>query len=236
MSEKERPRRRIPTEAWKKALESFEEELREIEEKGKEERKKTLVQGVKQLEKEKDVLKSSRVVTERLSEARREAGISSAVGTAGKIKRPRMFGKKEFEALLERELLLVGNEELKQAGGLISIKKLYEHFKETRPNWKIKEKEILNALSRMENAGVIPGFITVSEKKDFVLFRPLELDNSVQQLLKAASGGITELKQIAVLLDWSEENVLELAKMLEKQGICIIEEDNIFFPGMAGMA
>ncbi len=233
MSEKERPRRRIPDEAWKKALESFDEELKEIEEKGKKERKETLVEGVKQLEKEKDVLRTSRTVTERLSEIRREAGISSAVGTGGKIKTPRMFGKKEFEALLQRELLLIGNEELKQAGGLIAIKKLYEYFQESRPNWKVKEKEILKALSQMEAAGVIPGFISVNDKKDFVLFRPLELDSSVQQLLKAASGGITEVKQLAVLLGWSEENVVELAKMLEKQGICIIEEDAIFFPGMA---
>ena len=233
MSEKERPHKRISKDAWKKALDSFDEELKEIEERGKKERRETLAEGVKQLEKERDVLKSSRVVTERLSDVRREAGISSAVGTADKIKRPRMFGKKEFEALLQRELLLIGNEELKQAGGLISSRKLYEYFKESRPNWKVKEKELFKAISQMQAAGIIPGFLSVNTKNDFVLFRPLELDSSVQQLLKAASGGITELKQLAVLLDWSEENVLELARMLEKQGVCIIDDDAIYFPGMA---
>ncbi len=215
----------------KEAFEKFDSHLEEIEKKGKEERKEILARGIEKLEKDKQLLKSSRAITNRILDVREQAGISTAVGTSGKIKSPRLLGKKDFETLLQRELLIIGTEELKTAGGAISLSRLYSYFEKTRPNWKIKKKEIKNAVENMEKVGIIPGIIK-NDKEEIVLFRPLELDSSIKKVLIAASGGITKINDLANLLGWDIEVVKQIIIDLEKQGICVIDNNEVFFPGL----
>jgi len=54
-------------------------------------------------------------------ELRKEADMSSSVGTSGKISQPRMFGKKDFKEVLARELFL----RLKPTNIMKSLKSLY---------------------------------------------------------------------------------------------------------------
>ncbi|RMG31992.1 MAG: hypothetical protein D6732_13860 [Methanobacteriota archaeon] len=214
------------------AFKQFANNLLNIEKEAKEKKAAKLKEGIEELENEKDtaVLKS-RTIKTRMSQIREQAGISTFVGTSGEIKSPR-FRRGKFLQLLARELLLIGTEELREeTGGICSIERLGNHFKETRENWKLREGDIQDAISILVKQKLIPGF--VDNEKKIVQFIPKELDSDANKLLIAASGlSETNFSQMQATLGWSEERLKKTLHQLETQGLVIKEGENLFFPGL----
>lgn len=215
----------------KNAMNDFAKKLADVEQAAKDEKKAILKQGVKTREMNlgKTTLKS-RKITSNLASIREKAGMSAFVGTGGKIVSPR-FRKKEFLHLLARELLYIGTEELTEAGGILSLSKLEEYFANSRPNWKLKEKDIPQAIQLLEKEKLIPGFI--DKEKGIVQFRPIELSDDANKILRMASGlGQSTAKDLAKMLGWGIERVDAGIKALTKLGLAVEENGTIFFPGL----
>ena len=79
------------------AYASLGEEFGQIKEDGKRERQEAIRDGITRIESEKkNQIFESRLVSDQISELRKEANMSSSVGTSGQISQPRMFGKNDF--------------------------------------------------------------------------------------------------------------------------------------------
>ena len=218
--------------ALSNAFQSFDNSLTEITKKAKEERKDILKQGVMELEKNYgEVLRASKLAVKRIQEIRVKAGMSSSVGTSGVIKKPRFKGKEDYVNSLARELLVVVLEEHPGSGGVFNLESLYQVFKETRQNWDVKKKELLEAIHLLEKNKVIPGRTKFGEE-EYILFRPIELSQDLGKVLKAAHGGITNISQLQELLGWEKERVARAIESLQKQGVCVVEGEEVFFPGL----
>lgn len=222
MSEKEK----------KEALKKFANNLLDIEKDAEEKKRSRLKEGVERMEKEKDstVLKS-RHIKSRLGEIRQQAEMSTFVGTSGEIKSPR-FRRGEFLQLLAREVLLIGTEELKtETGGICSVDRLKEHFVKTRENWKLREKDLPDAIDLLLKENLIPGF--VDKEKKIIQFIAKELDSDANDLLIAASGlQETSVEQLKAVLGWREERLEKTLSHLERQGLVIRDGNDLFFPGL----
>ncbi len=222
MSEKEK----------KEAFKQFADNLLGIEKEAKEKKTAKLKEGVERLESEKDTeILKSRHIKFKMGAIREQAGLSTFVGTSGKIKSPR-FRRGEFLQLLARELLLIGTEELKkETGGICSINRLTDYFEKTRENWKLREKDISDAIDVLIKQKLIPGFL--SKEKGIVQFIPKELDSDANDLLQMASGlSEIDLIKLQAVLGWEKERMMKTLDQLEKQGLVIKDGDNLFFPGL----
>ncbi len=215
----------------KNALADFAKKLEGIEQSAKEEKRSILKEGIKTREKqlEKGTLKS-RKVTSSLASIREKAGMSAFVGTGGEIVSPR-FKRKEFLRLLARELLYIATEELSDSGGIFSLNKIENYFAETRSNWKLRDKDILEAVQQLEKEKLIPGFM--DKEKGIVQFKPVELSDDTTHILRMASGlGQSSVEALAELLGWDIPRVEAAIKVLVKLGLAIEDSGTIFFPGL----
>jgi len=220
----------------KDAYSAFNKELVQTEIKDKEKKKEVLRAGIERVEKKaKKELKSSKMLLERLMEIRRKAEMAETIGTGGKIKVPIMFGKEEFNKKLERELLVIGTEELKEIGSAITISNLIRYFKETRPNWKIRTIDITQAIKRLEEAKIIPKRVDIGEDEVLIRFKPIELSNDINRILQLATGRmVLTVKEIAEQLDWPIERVQDtLSKLIELE-LAVLDEETgeYYFPGI----
>lgn len=215
----------------KSAYDNFADNLLKIEEEDKEAKKQKLKEGIEAIEKsEKLSLSSSKSLTSHLSRLREEAGMSSFVGTSGKIQSGKLKHG-EFIALLAREILLIGNEDFNDVGGIVTISKLKEYFKTNRENWELKTNDIEEALKKLEKEKMIPGMEKIGDK-ELIYFKPVELSNDIKEILKAASGIDATIRSLSVILNWPEERTINTLKLLEKEGLAIIDGENVFFPGL----
>ncbi len=216
----------------KKAKENYAQSLLNIEKDAKEKKTAILKNGVQKIEDDKSQsVFRSRKIKERVTKLREKAGLSAFVGTSGKITSPR-FKRGEFLQILSRELLLIGTEELKnETGGIISIEKLQDHFSKTRSNWKLREKDIPEAIEILEKNKLIPGFI--DKEKKIVQFIPVELNEDSNELLRIAKGfEMLNVEKIQLVTGWNKERVEKTIEQLENLGLIIVDEENIYFPGL----
>lgn len=215
-----------------KALNSFAAGLLDVEKEDKEAKKEILREGIEEREKiDKSTLKSSRVVTSKLSKIREEAGLSAFVGTSGKIKSPK-FRRGEFISFLAREVLLIGRDELKGTGGLISMSKLENHFSETRKNWQLRENDIAEAIKLLVKQDMIPGSEKISDELEIIHFKAIELSKDTRQILQTAMGIEVSKNSLSSILGWPLERVNASIKQLVKDGISVEDGDNVYFPGL----
>ncbi len=216
----------------KDAFANFAKGIKNVEKEDQEAKKEILVEGIKKREKiNKKTLRSSRILTESLSKIRTEAGKSAFVGTSGKIKSPK-FRRKEFVKLLARELLLIGHDELKEFGGVISKEKLDSHFTETRENWQLRENDILEALAYLVDEQLIPHTDKLDEKLEIIYFVARELSSDGKEILLASQGISPTINQLSTVLNWSEKRVESGVTQLVDDGLAIKDKDTIFFPGL----
>ncbi|MHA2250012.1 MAG: hypothetical protein ACXAD7_06600 [Candidatus Kariarchaeaceae archaeon] len=227
--------RERPEEEKKKrenAFSGFADSLISAEQEDKEAKKEILREGIEEREKlDKSSITSSRAVTGKLSTMREQAGLSAFVGTSGKIKSPR-FRRKEFISLLAREVLLIGRDELTDTGGILSMNKLEEHFAASRENWELREKDIDEAVELLTKQEMIPGKEKVGEELEIVHFKPSELSTDTRVILKTAMGIEVTKSSLVSLLGWSIERVEASIKQLVSDGVAILDEDNVYFPGI----
>ena len=216
----------------KTALSGFADNLLKVEKEDKEAKQEILREGIEDREKSDiSAIMASRVVTGVLSDMRLQAGLSAFVGTSGKIKSPK-FKRKEFISLLARELLLIGTEELKDKGGIISTANLAGYFGESRENWELREFDITEALEYLKKEKMIPNYEKLNKDIEIVYFKPVELSQDTRKILIAAHGLAPSKKELLDILGW-DKNRLELGlTLLVDNGLAVVSEEAIYFPGM----
>ena len=234
-----------PNETKKKAKRSMRDayaalgsEFGQIKEDGKKDPQEVIRNGITRIESEKkDQISASRLVSDQISDLRKEAKMSSSVGTSGQISQPRIFGKNDYKEALARELLVIGHEELKEAGGTITLSGLLELFKTTRPNWDTDIKQIENALKHLEKQEIIPKMqpLEKSENDTLVFFKPIELSNDLQTLLKFAPRDGENISYFMSVLGWKKERILIALDALIQHGLAILDEETswIYFPALS---
>lgn len=211
---------------------SFASGLLDVEKEDKEAKKEILREGIEDLENsEKKNILSSRMLTSHLSDAREKAGLSTFVGTSGKIKSPK-FRRKEFLGLLARELLYIGTEEFKDKGGIVSLQKLEEFFAENRDNWELRDDDIKKAVQVLEKEKLIPQFEKLDDELQLIHFRPVELSKDTQALLKMAHGVDVTPAKLKDMLGWQEERVNAAITLLVNSGLAVVDGETIYFPGL----
>lgn len=216
----------------KDAFANFAKGIENVEKEDQEAKEEILVTGIKKREKiNKKTLRASRILTESLSKIRTEAGKSAFVGTSGKIKSPK-FRRKEFVKLLARELLLIGHDELKEFGGVISKAKLDSHFTETRDNWELRENDMIEALTYLVDEQLIPHTDKLGEKLEIIYFIAQELSSDGKEILLASQGISPTIAQLSTVLNWSEDRVESAISQLVNDGLAIKDNNTIFFPGL----
>ncbi len=214
------------------AFASFASDLVDVEKEDEKAKKEILKEGIEKIEKdEKKSILSSRMITSEISKLRGYADMSAFVGTSGRIKSPK-FKRREFISLLARELLLIGNEEINDRGGIISLKKLEEYFAEKRDNWELRENDIKEAIKFLEKEKMIPSFEKLDKNLELIYFKPIELSKDTRKILMAAHGIEATKKTIKDVLGWSEERVNNGIKQLVSSGLAVEEGEFIFFPGL----
>lgn len=216
----------------KDAFANFASKLDKVVEEDKEAKKEILKDGIESMEKsDKGSIMSSKALTGKLSSIRQEAGMSAFVGTSGKIKSPK-FKRKEFIELLARELLLIGSEEMRDKGGIISIAKLTDHFAETRENWELRDKDIKEGVEYLKSKELIPKFNKISDDLQLIHFRPIELSQDTQEILKVAHGIEVTRDKLVDLLGWTAERVDTGISLLKTNGLAVEDDGFIYFPGL----
>ncbi|MHA2357937.1 MAG: hypothetical protein ACXABK_04130, partial [Candidatus Heimdallarchaeaceae archaeon] len=183
---------------------------------------------------ERDLI-SSKILVSRILEIREKAGMPQTIGTAGKVKTPILFGKEEFKQKLVNELMIIGLEELEGIGSAITISKLIEYFRETRPNWKVRTGEILEVIRAMEKAEVIPKKVDIGDDEVLVRFKPIEMSNDLQKVLILATGlPFLSVDKVSSHLGWSVERAQSTLLLMMKMDLAILDETsgNYYFPGI----
>ncbi|UJG43385.1 MAG: EAP30/Vps36 family vacuolar-sorting protein [Candidatus Heimdallarchaeum endolithica] len=218
------------------AYKAFDTDLVSTQEKDKQKRKEILKEGIIRVEKEsKRLLKSSKLLVNKIMELRKQAGLSGSIGTAGKMKNPVLFGSKGFEQKLRQEILLIGNEELDEFGGAITLGNFINYFKETRPNWEVSPSHIIRAIRSLQKDKVIPPEVDLGEDEVLIRFKPLETSSDFRAVLQLATGLESLTKDILVShLGWSSERALDTLSKMVEVGLAIEDEETgqYYFPGI----
>ena len=193
-------------------------------------------EGIEKVEKEsgKELI-SSKLLTSKILDLRKKAGMPEAIGTAGRVKAPILFKKDEFKQKLTRELLIIGTEELADIGCAITIANLVDYFRETRSNWKVRTGEILEVLKVMEKKEVIPPRVEIGENEVLIRFKPIEMSGDIQDILRLATGlSYLTVDKVISHLGWPIERAQSTLTVMMKMDLAILEETtgNYYFPGI----
>ena len=221
------------------AYKDFEVGLEESQKKDEVKRQEVIEDGLQKVEKKSGKeLASSKLFVNRILDIRKKAGLSQTIGTAGKVKAPMLFGKDEFKQKLVQEIMVIGVEELEPIGSAITIVNLIDYFRETRPNWKIKTGEILEVISKLEEKEIIPPRIDIGEDEVLVRFKPIEMSNDLQEVLRLATGlASLSVERVSTHLGWSIERAQSTLTLMMKMDLAVLEEGSgeYYFPGIMSM-
>ncbi len=218
------------------AYKDFDQELEKSQEKDKHKRQEVIDEGLQQVEKKSTKeLVSSKLLVNRILEIRKKAGLAQTIGTAGKVKAPIIFGKDEFKQKLVQEILVIGTEELEPIGSAITIINLIDYFRETRPNWKIKTGDIIEVIKQLEKKKVIPPRVDIGEDEVLIRFKPIELSNDLQEILRLATGlPSLSVEKVASHLGWPLERAQSTLTLMMKMDLAVLDESSgeYYFPGI----
>lgn len=220
------------------AYKSMDSELVKSQRKDDQTKKDVLEKGIEKIEKKNfKELMASRMLVNKVLEMRKKAGMAQTIGTAGKIKTPLLFGKDEYKQKLVREILIIGNEELDDIGGAITLANFIDYFKQTRENWKVDVGEILEVLKKLEEKEVIPKRIDIGEEDVLLRFKPIEMTTDFQEVLRLATGlpSLT-IDKVSSHLGWPVERAQSTLIMMMKYDLAILDEGSgeYYFPGLSG--
>lgn len=214
------------------AYKKFAEDLEDIEEESKEEKKRVLKKGVLEIEqKYKEEIKGTHAVDARIVKLRKEAGMPELIGVGDKVQRSRFKDKDKFDQFLAKEVLEVGIDESRQYGGVILFSSFCSLFKVKRPNWEAPPKEIKKALESLAVAGLIPKLHKLKNKSILITFKPAELEVDFLTVLNVASAnGQTSKQEIMSLLGWQKERVeLVLTSILEQEIATFDKKEELYY-------
>ncbi|UJG40671.1 MAG: EAP30/Vps36 family vacuolar-sorting protein [Candidatus Heimdallarchaeum aukensis] len=218
------------------AYKAFDTDLVSTQEKDKQKRKEILKEGIIKVEKDsKKLLKSSKLLVNKIMQLREQAGLTGSIGTAGKMKTPVLFGSKGFEQKLRQEILIIGNEELEEFGGAITLGNFIDYFKETRPNWEVSPSHIIRAIRSLQKDKVIPPEIDLGNDEVLIRFKPLETSSDFRAVLQLATGLEFLTRDILVShLGWSSERAVDTLSKMAEIGLAVEDEETgqYYFPGI----
>lgn len=208
------------------AFAAFGKKLNDIEEKDKQKRKEMLKEGTSQIQQDNKKGFGSELVNRQLSYVQQEAGLSAFTDASGEIKSPKLR-RGSFLKILARELLLIGLEELPSK--VTTVSSLASYFATNRTNWKLREKDIPEALEILEKDDLIPP--VVAEDEDYlVFFAPIELTEDPKRLIIIASG-VSDLTfaNLESITGWSKSRLMQAVEYLSKQGVISYSDDEMYF-------
>jgi hypothetical protein len=216
----------------KEAFANFADSLIQAEKDDEQAKKDILRKGIaKREKKQKGEIESSRAITKLISELREKADLSPFVGTSGKIKSPRLR-RGEFIEILSRELLYIGSEEMKETGGVVSLKHLRTYFQQKRDNWELRDQDIPEAIDHLLSQQLIANREEI-EGEIIVYFQAIELSSDPKQLVEASLNIEATHERLLMILGWSEARLQQAIDQLVEDGIAIDDGTQVYFPGLS---
>lgn len=214
------------------AFEEFSNQLGNYTKLDEIEKKRILKHGISNIEKNfQSQINSSKIINSYLSNLKSQINLSSISNSSKKIRSPFIFRRKYIQNLAN-EIFLISHHLIKENGSILSLSSIKTYFKANRKNWKIRDKDIPEAINWLNEKKLIPYILNKNENNSLVVFIPIELNSDSNLLLSIIDKNQYEFTELLNLLNWNEKRLHLCISFLQNNGIIVIDNTTIYFPGI----
>ena len=214
------------------AFEEFSNQLENYTKLDEIEKKRILKHGISNIEKNfQSQINSSKIINSYLSNLKSQINLSSISNSSKKIRSPFIFRRKYIQNLAN-EIFLISHDLIKENGSILSLSTIKTYFKANRTNWKIRDKDIPEAINWLNKKKLIPSILNKNENNSLIVFTPIELNSDSNILLSIIDKNQYEFTELLNLLNWNEKRLHSCILFLQNNGIAVIDNTTIYFPGI----
>lgn len=214
------------------AFEEFSNQLENYTKSDEIEKKRILKDGISNIEKNfQSQINSSKIINSYLSNLKSQINLSSISNSSKKIRSPFIFRRKYIQNLAN-EIFLISHDLIKENGSILSLSTIKTYFKANRTNWKIRDKDIPEAINWLNEKKLIPSILNKNENNSLIVFTPIELNSDSNLLLSIIDKNQYEFTELLNLLNWNEKRLNSCVSFLQNNGIIVIDNTIIYFPGI----
>lgn len=214
------------------AFEEFSNQLGNYTKVDEIEKKRILKHGISNIEKNfQSQINSSKIINSYLSNLKSQINLSSISISSKKIRSPFIFRRKYIQNLAN-EIFLISHDLIKENGSILSLSTIKTYFKANRTNWKIRDKDIPEAINWLNKKKLIPSILNKNENNSLIVFTPIELNSDSNILLSIIDKNQYEFTELLNLLNWNEKRLHSCILFLQNNGIAVIDNTTIYFPGI----
>ena len=160
------------------AFEEFSNQLENYTKSDEIEKKRILKDGISNIEKNfQSQINSSKIINSYLSNLKSQINLSSISNSSKKIRSPYIFRRKYIQNLAN-EIFLISHDLIKKNGSILSLSTIKTYFKTNRTNWKIRDKDIPEAINWLNEKKLIPSILNKNENNSLIIFTPCLLYTS----------------------------------------------------------
>lgn len=169
----------------------------------------------------------------------RKEGRALTVTALDATKKPKLFGKAEFEQTIDDLILEYGKNLRASSGGYISLANLYTALKTQVPDVKFSTKDLENSCKRLQKQALIEGVSKRAGVK-IVEFVPVALGGDARKVFDlAVNKGYVTLEEVVLGTKWDQQRVMRVLDSLVEQKIArkvssLDTGDQYYFPGLYG--
>tara|TARA_B100000287_G_C20547044_1_gene746986 strand:+ start:61 stop:738 length:678 start_codon:yes stop_codon:yes gene_type:complete len=214
------------------AFEEFSNQLGNYTKLDEIEKKRILKDGISNIEKNfQSHINSSKVINSYLSNLKSQIDLSSISNSSQKIRSPFIFRRKYIQNLAN-EIFLISHDLIKENGSILSLSTIKSYFKINRINWKIRDKDIPEAINWLNDKKLIPSILNKNDKNSLIVFMPIELNSDSNILLSIIDKNQYEFIELLNLLNWDDKRLHSCISFLQNNGIVVFDNTTIYFPGI----
>lgn len=214
------------------AFEEFSNQLENYTKLDEIEKNRILKHGISNIEKNfQSQINSSKIINSYLSNLKSQINLSSISNSSKKIRSPFIFRRKYIQNLAN-EIFLISHDLIKENGSILSLNTIKTCFKANRTNWKIRDKDIPEAINWLNKKKLIPSILNKNENNSLIVFTPIELNSDSNILLSIIDKNQYEFTELLNLLNWNEKRLHSCILFLQNNGIAVIDNTTIYFPGI----
>lgn len=214
------------------AFEEFSNQLENYTKLDEIEKNRILKHGISNIEKNfQSQINSSKIINSYLSNLKSQINLSSISNSSKKIRSPFIFRRKYIQNLAN-EIFLISHDLIKENGSILSLSTIKTYFKANRTNWKIRDKDIPEAINWLNKKKLIPSILNKNENNSLIVFTPIELNSDSNILLSIIDKNQYEFTELLNLLNWNEKRLHSCILFLQNNGIAVIDNTTIYFPGI----
>ena len=214
------------------AFEEFSNQLGNYTKLDEIENKRILKHGISNIEKNfQSQINSSKIINSYLSNLKSQINLSSISNSSKKIRSPFIFRRKYIQNLAN-EIFLISHDLIKENGSILSLSTIKTYFKANRTNWKIRDKDIPEAINWLNKNKLIPSILNKNKNNSLIVFTPIELNSDSNLLLSIIDKNQYEFTELLNLLNWNEKRLHSCISFLQNNGIAVIDNTTIYFPGI----